>query len=661
MRRQEMNARPPARGLLALAFSAGWALVFAAAVLVGICEAGRYHESPMLSKLVAEGKLPPVEERLPQEPAVVVPYEKIGVYGGYDKPMNTISGQADVCNETQYMCYEPLLRFAPDGKTIVPNLATRWEMSHDAKSITLYLRKGMKWSDGVPVTMDDVLFAWEDVFMNKELSPLPPSAYMTAGEPMKVEIIDDHTFRLVFTEPYGAIPYFLTRSTTWLSLIQPKHYLKRYHPKYTPLADIMKIAKERGFQHWFNLFDDVNHTQRAINPQMPPDYPTLSPWHVVDVPSIGHTIMERNPYYWKVDPERNQLPYIDRIHEKYVGNPEARNLEFITGNIDFGGSYARFDNSPLFLSNQEKGHYSVYFWQENQGTRVAYYFNLTNKDLEKRKVFQDLRFRIALSHAINREEINRIVYYGKCVPKQDTVNRQCSYWESEFETAYVEYNPAKAEALLDEMGLRRKGKNGWRTLPSGRILVITLDAFFVEPYMKTAELVAAYWEAVGVLLSWRVVDSGFANLRVSGNEFDVVGYPNDNSNDVMVLNDPLYGVSYWAPLWSRWFRTQGQVGEEPPPQIKQLYAVWEEMRRTPDEAERVRLGKVLIHSQAENLWGIGTVGDTLCPIIVSHRLHNVPRYMKDLDGNILKGQLALWGWPWLATFLHHAEQFYLED
>ena len=623
----------------------------------------------MLHKLVEDGKLPPVEERLPEEPMVVRPYERIGVYGGQ---MRVLTGEAQTLNETQYMLYTPLLRFAADGKTIVPNVARKWEMSEDGKVFTIYLRKGIKWSDGVPVTTEDVLFAWEDVFMNEELNPIPPSAFRIGNEPMKVEAVDDYAFRLIFGEPYGSLPYFLTRTMAWQSLIQPKHYLKDYHPKYTPMKTIEKMAKERDFDLWFELFRDVNYTQNPPSRRVPPDYPTLGPWRVARTPSTGHVILERNPYHWQVDPEGNQLPYIDEIYSQFVFNPEARNLKFASGEIDFGGSFSRFDDSPLFLSNryridketgEEKKIYSVYFWKENQGTRVAYYFNLTHEDPEKRAVFQNRKFRIALSHAINRQEINEIIYYGQCLPRQDTVNRVCSFFEPEFETAYIDYDPEKAERLLDEIGLKRKGIGGWRTLPSGKTLVVTLDAFPVEPYMKTAQLVKEYWEAVGVLLNYRVVQGGLANLRVSGNKHDVVGYPNDCATDVMVLNDPVYGISYWAPLWFRWLRTEGKkgLGEEPPQYIKDLYDIWTRMRRTADNEERVRLGRELIRSQAENLWGIGTVGESLSPIIVSTRLHNVPQWMLDETGTPIVGERALWGWPWLATFLHHPEQWFIQE
>ena len=652
--------RNNANSCLVLLRTATAVLIFSS--LGSRCQAGPYREAPMLRELVEQGKLPPVRQRLPEQPAVVQPYEKIGVYGGQ---MRTVTGQPEAFSEQQYMLYEPLLRFASDGVTIVPNVVRHWEMSEDAKSITLFLRKGMRWSDGAPVTVEDVLFAWQDVILNEDIVPpsLFPPAFKAGGRPMELERVDDFSFRLVFAEPYGAIPYLLTRTVRDQTLILPKHYLKNYHPKYTPMKELMAKAKQAGFANWFELFRDVNHSSRlAWTSRMPPDYPMISAWHVAEVPAIDHVILQRNPYYWKVDPQGNQLPYIDRIHSIYIGNPEARNLRYITGQIDFAAIYCRMNDTPLFLSNRRKGNYRVYFWREDMGSRTTYHFNQTHPDPVLRKIFQDKRFRIALSLAIDRQDINKMVYFGKCRPMQVTVNRICSFFEPEFATSYAQYDPERANQLLDEMGLQRRGPGGWRYRPDGKQLVISLDAIANELRgTKTAELVKEHWKAVGVLLNWRMVTEHLMMLRMRGNLADMLSLAGDVSMEVMVLQKPLFRIKRWAPLWYRWLHSQGQQGEEPPQQIKDLYKLWEDLRKTADPKERIRLGKKLVRSQAENLWGIGTVGETFDPTIVSNRLHNVPQFIKDKDGNLLEGEPALWGWPWFATFLHHPEQFYIEE
>ena len=300
-------------------------------------------------------------------------------------------------------------------------------------------------------------------------------------------------------------------------------------------------------------------------------------------------------------------------------------------------------------------------WQESTGSRVSYYFNQTHRDPVLRKIFQDRRFRIALSLAIDRQEINEMVYFGKCKPRQETVNRMCSFFEPEFATIYAQYDPERANRLLDEMGLQRRGPGGWRYRPDGQQLVISMNLYDVPPVVKTAELVKEHWAAVGVVLNWRMVRNDLVGLWIRGNSLDMLNDSNNVATEIMVLRELLLRIRYWAPLWYRWLHSQGQQGEEPPQQIKDLYKVWKDLRKTADPKERIRLGKKLIRSQAENLWGIGTIGDTFRPIIINNRLHNVPEFMKDKDGNLVEGEPALWGYPWYGTLLHHPEQFYIEE
>ena len=234
-----------------------------------------YREAPMLRDQVERGELPPVEERLPDEPLLVEVIDEVGVYGG---EIRTITPVATWLVEELYMMREPLIRFASDGVTIVPNLLDSWELAEDAESVVLRLRSGLRWSDGAPVTTEDVLFAWNDVLLNKDITPVPPPNFVVDGKPMVVEVLDANRFRLVFDRPYGSILYALIQTVNESSLVLPKHYLRRYHPSYTPLEKLEEMAAEHGFDHWFELFRDVNHTVRLLSGQTPSDYPTLSVW-----------------------------------------------------------------------------------------------------------------------------------------------------------------------------------------------------------------------------------------------------------------------------------------------------------------------------------------------------------------------------------------------
>ena len=368
---------------------------------------------------------------------------------------------------------------------------------------------------------------------------------------------------------------------------------------------------------------------------------------MVETPVSGHVILERNHFYWKVDRDGNQLPYIDRIHSEYVGKPEARNLLYISGKIDFAQN--SMQNGPLLLTHQDRGGYSVRMWQEIQGSRVTLFLNQTHPDPTLRPLFQNRWFRIALSLAINREEINQILHFGSCNPRQWTVNRASSFYGLEWERSFAEYNPVEANRLLDDLGMNRVGPQGWRHTPSGRQIVINPVVIEGGFRPETMELIADYWAAVGVLLNWRVVRTELVMTKLEGNLLDLAAYPCESSSDIGLLFHPLLQIKYWAPLWADWFGSSGKRGEEPPAAIRELWQVWKQMRQTGDEYERARLGKQIVASQAENLYGIGLVGGTMNAVLVSDRLHNVP------------GNGLLVGWPFGVASLYHAEQFFISE
>ena len=608
---------------------------------------GPFAEPPALGDEVRAGNLPPVRERLPREPAVVDTGGKIGRYGGR---MRVISSTPNQLSELSVILPEPLLRFDPDGRTVVPNVARHWELSDDGTSITIHLRAGMRWSDGEPVTVDDVLFAYDDVLRNEAITPVFPSRYLVGGEPMEVERIDDTTFRMRFAEPYGAIAYMLTHARGPEALLLPKHWLRRFHPRYRSESQLADLAREHGFSSWQELFRDRNALSKpwGVTPQTAPDYPTLSAWNVASVPSPGHVVLERNPYYWKVDREGNQLPYIDSIVSTQISQKEAQSIEIISGKVDLAAMEGPFEDAPLFLSHRQRGGYRVHFWECNWGTRVACYLNQTVRDPVLRDIFQNRDFRIALSLGINRQEINEVLYFGQCMPRQLTVNRVCSYFEESFVHVHAEYDLDRANRMLDEIGLKRRRPGGWRLRPDGKILAISCPVLNGGFRPQTAELIKDYWEDLGILVAVRIMEPTLWFTRAQANSLDILLRPDDVATDVMVLSTMVYGIQHWGRTWFMYLNSQGRTGEKPPDRIMELYEIWLRMRSTTDVSQRAALGRQLIRSQAENLWGIGTVGRNTRPIIVSNRLKNVPS-----DG--------LWGYPWLATALHHPEQFFLEE
>jgi len=620
--------------------------------LLGITVALAYNEAPMLRTKVAAGELPPVEERLPEKPLVVEPVEEIGQYGGTAHVASTFAEA--FMDGSLLMGWEGLLRIGPDNKSIIPNLAKKWEFSKDGKTLTIYLRKGIKWSDGVPFTADDIMFWYEDMFLNEELTPVKSKDLCPGGEPIVVEKVNDYTVRFHFAVPYPIMKLYLAHyGGLWL--FYPKHYLMQFHPRYVPLEKLEKMAKDEGFDYWYQLFGDKIRTG-FIGAQTNPDRPVLEAF-VLRIKKPDHLVLERNPYYWKVDPAGNQLPYIDKIFVHLVTDVETANAMVVSGQLDFAGMNTTLTNYPLYKDSAAKGNFRVLTWPSCYGGMVIFQPNQTHKDPVLRKIFRDVRFRRALSLAINREEINDVLYFGLGEPRQMTVVPQSKFYEDRFARAYAEYDPEKANALLDEMGLKWDENHEYRLRPDGKRLSWTIEYWPGEIATKTptCELVREYWRKIGIQVALKEETGELTTQRATSNEMDMNVWHGDKVADILFILSPQFFVPYsrgwettWGVEWATWYVTGGKEGEKPPEKAMNLLKWWEKMKTTMDEEEMIQLGKKILASQAENLWTIGTVGLAPQPIVVRNNLRNIP-------------EKGLWGWDVLWTEPCHPEQFFFKQ
>jgi len=583
----------------------------------------KFHEAPMLRVKVAAGELPPVEKRLPEEPLVIEPIEEIGQYGG------RITGTAlgpTTWNDTAQPRLEFSLTVNNKVTEVLPNIAKGYDFSEDKKTLTLYLRKGMKWSDGHPFTADDYLFWYEDVLLNDELTPVKPRAWSPGGELMKMEKVDDYTIRLHFAQPYPVIlnyiAYFGSRQE---SFFHPKHYLKRWHIKYNPKAN--ELAKEEGYDYWWQAF---NFHKITGPQQQDTNLPMVRPF-ILKKRTPTQKIFERNPYYWKIDTEGNQLPYLDELVCDIVESAEITTLKAIAGEISYAGMDIALKDYPLFKKNEEKGGYRTLLYKYLRGSVCAFAFNQTHKDPVLRKIFQDVRFRQAMSLAINRDEINNILYFGKAIPCQATVHPTCSYYKEEWSKAYAQYDPERANKLLDEIGLKWDKKHQYRLRPDGKSLAVTIEFWPGEgPKTKICELVKGYWEKVGVKVSLKPEERSFNAMRRNANEVDVNVWHVDRTSELRAYipwTSKFFNFKSelgQGVLWQDWYDTGGKAGEEPPEKIKRMYKLLDEWTTTTSEEEYRRLAQELFDFYAENLFIIGTVGMAPKVIVVKNNLRNVP-------------------------------------
>lgn len=585
-----------------------------------------YKEAPNLESRVESGELPPVEERLPENPLIVEPTISTGEYGGTLKGMSIAP---ETWDDVQTGMVEGLALINNDGSEIKPNTIEKWEFSDDKKTLTIYMRKGMKWSDGHPLTADDILYWWEDMMNNKKISPSLSNWWKPGREPMKVEKLDDYTVEFEFAISYPGAP-MIYASAAPANIVYPKHYLKQYHIKYNPDAE--KLAEEEGFDSWYQLH---GHHAAQLPTQIDADRPTLLPW-VLESADSSRKIFRRNPYYWKVDTEGNQLPYIDKVRIDYVDNPEVANLKAISGDVDIAGMELLMENIPLIKQNESKGDYDLAIAKSTKPADISLTFNLNHQDPTIREIFQDVRFRRAASLAINRDEINQILFYGYGAPRQATVHPGASYFKEEWAEAYAEYDPERANELLDEMGLEWDEEHNYRLTPDGEKLSFLLEFLPQEgPKGATVELISKYWSDIGIEAIPRARERSFIIERVNSSSHDVTAWHIDRSMEfcLWVYDGSKFGppggsANIYAMEWGKWLDSgyMGTVGEgiEPPQDVKDLYNAFKTLRTLEmGSPEYMKLATKAFEIQAENLYLIGTVGLGGWPITVQKDLKNV--------------------------------------
>ena len=598
----------------------------------------RFSESPYL----ADKGLPPVAERLPDDPVVVTPYRNIGEYGG--------TARITLGDGWQFFNWEAALTLSPDLRGVLPNLAESWSVSEDGRVTSIRLRKGLRWSDGAPLTSDDFVFTFNHIWLDKEFSPIT-SRLIQGG---KIVRIDADNFQYVFDKPNPLFVNLIGQYGNFM--VDAKHYFRQFHPAFADREELAERTKQAGFiswMAWVRALKDSRIEQSA-------EVPTLRAFRVVSR-TLQMMRLERNPYYFKVDPAGNQLPYIDRIDAEIVlDNAELATAKASTGQLDFAAFALRTQDIPLLKLGERTGLINVHIWTRLHSSDVVLQFNFTHADERLRALYWDKRFRHALSYAIDRQEMNEIIYFGLGSPRQVTVHPSSAYYEPEFASAHANYDPDRARALLDEMGLADTNGDGFREYPDGAPLTITMEFLdFETPKGISMELVSEYWRDVGIDLRLKQVDRGLQNARASAGAMEMTLWHADRVTDILFPLVP----DWWVPRsagwdrcmwnkWARYYETQDRppaerLGEKPPPIVLQLQAWADEMRTTTDPGRRLAVGKQILRSGADNLWTIGTVGLAPHPVVVSKRLKNV----------IPNG---IWGWDNRWTLSYHPATWYLE-
>lgn len=565
---------------------------------------------------ILDGKdLPPVKDRLPEEPKLTnemspeqLDYE-IGTYGGM---LRTVTSVVEWDADVFVMTNEPLLN-TPSilGEEITGNVLQGYEASSDSKTFTFYMRKGLKWSDGEPVTVEDVRFTVEDILFDEILTPSFPGWLRSAGDPkgnpFSFEVIDDYTFKISFDSAYGGFPIRLAIQgwRGYTELLKPAHYLKQFHVKYTPLDQLEPIIKEAGFEKgkWENLFHDKDITNWELTNSKAIGFPVLYPWMFVKK-TQSTAEFERNPYYFKIDAEGNQLPYIDKIQSTLVQDIEMVSMKTIAGEVDFSRESAALVKMPLYKENEKNGYKALLAKMHVTPTDI--FLNQTYGDETWRKVVRDVRFRKALNLAMDRDEIIDSIYYGFADPS--------TIIDSKFD-------PEEANRLLDEMGMK-KGSDGLRTAPDGKKFSLLLEVGAQAPdIVPLTELIVEFWREIGIDAKMKKIDGALWGTRGAANEIQAT---------MIWTHTPLwymadFGQAHWGRLWDQTYNnTANESGqqEQPPEDVLRFYDLLRKVSISPPEEGRAAVEEVK-RDLAENLWYFVHIENVMQPLIINEKLGNV--------------------------------------
>ena len=596
-------------------------------------------EAPQLAALVKDGKLPPLSQRLPPKPMVVTPHEKIGSYGGSLR--RGLRGSSDHNGILRMVGNQGLVRWNMEFTEVLPNLAERWDVNADATQFTFHLIPGVRWSDGQPFTADDVVFAIEDVVKNTELYSSTPSQLSVAGKPVVVEKIDDHTVKFTFAASNALYLENLATPLGQHPTLFAKHYCSKFLPKYN--AGLDAEVKAAGVSSWTELFrakcGDIEIPSRWANAEKP----VLDPWVIKEPYSGGATrvVMERNPYFWQVDTEGNQLPYIDEINFGISQDVESLMLNVISGKLDIQERHIGIlANKPTLSQNMANGDYRLLTLVPSAAQQCQIYLNMTHKDPAMRAMFANKNFRQALSLGINRQEIIDIVYFSQTEPYQTGPRPGHPWYHEKLARQFTEFTPDKSNAMLDEAGYDKKNGNGIRLRPDGQPIFFAIDVIptLSPDLVDVLELVKSHWAQIGIDVKVNTIERALYYTRGDDNAHDAAVWPGPGGLDPMLDPRDFFAFhpqgSRYAIPWTLWYTSNGAKGEEPPESQKQRFKLFDEARSTADLDKRGAIMKQLLDITAEEFETIGVCMAVGGFGVIRNNLRNVPEKQPDS-----------WSWP----------------
>jgi len=570
-----------------------------------------YHEPEWITELVEAGELPPVEERLPKEPQVILTAgmaDGIGQYGdswrdfsacptaGWNNGAGVTAGWFGIESSSFASLVDtgPLFRANQDIEPF-PELAKSWEWSADGKQLTMHLIEEAKWSDGEPFTSEDVLFVWEDLILDPNVNSWQgASNWEFDGQLTQLEAVDDYT--ILWTFPVEK-PVHKFYSMDELDFdIHPAHILKPLHPKYNPDTDYVAF-------------------ENALPPDKVPPV-VMGPWVAVEYKTDELVVLRRNPYYWKVDETGQQLPYIDEIVFQKGPSGVGRSLCTLAGGCDHSNleNPAGEFTEALKREQEPDAQFDINWGPELLGFHLVINQSVDlgvkdERDAALRQLFRDLRFRRALSQAIDRDGVAQSIMRGPFVRAwAGGLYPGAPEFEPE-SVVYYPYSPDSAEALLAEIGFEDTDADGilnWTEGPlEGENLSILMTANEdQQEAVNIGQALVTLFGQVGIQINFRPVTSAArGDIEQSGEWETHVWRGGQNFALPFTRCSEMAPLTRESPAWHR----EGSQPRELRPFETELIEIIQEYCPTQDPAKRKELINQYNHIYTENVYSVGVV------------------------------------------------------
>jgi len=586
--------------------------------------AGGYSAAPGLQERVQSGELPAVDQRLPENPKRInftANGLKPGRYGGN---LRLLMGRSKDVRLMVVYGYARLIGY--DRKlSLQPDIAERIDVK-EGRIFTIRLRKGHKWSDGTPFTAEDFRYYWQDVALDKNLSPLGPPKIMRVNGRLPVfTVIDEQTVRYQWQQPN---PFFLgaLAGAAPLFIYRPARYLKKFHARYQDTDKLAAmVAKERR-RNWVALHYSKDRQYAFDNP----DLPTLQPWVATTRPPSERFVFKRNPYYFRVDQTGQQLPYIDQVTIT-IASPKLIPAKVGSGDADLQARSLQFKNYTFLKRGEKRGNFKVRRWVNAKGAQIALYPNLNVKDKGWRDMVRNADFRRALSLAINRHEINQVVFFGLASEGGNTVLPESPLYKKQYAEKYARFNIREANRMLDGIGLKDRNPEGIRRLPDGRPLQIIVETPGEDSEQADVlELIGDSWKKIGVELFIKPTRREILRSRVlSGQTVMSIFYGLDNGVPTADFAPkelvPTDETNLQWPRWGAYFSSNGQGGDAPDmPEILRMLGLYKDWSNATSADERTKIWQEMLSFYADQVFSIGLVAGVPQPVAVNNNLMNVP-------------------------------------